>query len=285
MQTQMTERDKRLIVMLSLIVIIVGFGWWGIRPALKSTKTVKKEYNQQKDLQEVNELKLSQLPMYQVEAEKYDEMVAEEQKNFYSIMTSGEIDRLFTDMALSHHLNSYDLSISIGREPTEVRPYQYSALAAQVENAATELAAQQQADMDETQDKKDSTEAATEAATEEVEDPFAYVPSIAYNSEIYAVDISMRLSGERKDLQALIDELSNSEKKILVRNFVWSEEITMGQPKQAVVTTEENASADTEAEDAYTMHVTSVLNINLTLYMCDTSDPTEGMTETESESE
>ena len=47
MQTQMTERDKRLIVMLSVIVLVVGFGWWGIRPALKANKEMKTELEQQ----------------------------------------------------------------------------------------------------------------------------------------------------------------------------------------------------------------------------------------------
>ena len=52
----MTQRDKRLIVMLSLIVIIVGFGWWGIRPSIKNAKAYEKDYTKEKDLQEINEM-------------------------------------------------------------------------------------------------------------------------------------------------------------------------------------------------------------------------------------
>ncbi len=258
MQTQMTERDKRLIVMLSLIVIIVGFGYWGIRPALKKTKTINKDYEKQKDIQEVNELKLNQLPIIEIDAESYDELVAEEQKNFYSIMTSSEIDRYFTNMALSHNLYAYDLSISIGSEPVGVNPYQYSNLAYAVASEGFEFS------VDDTEDSSsDTTEDADDDVSplEAMEDPYSYVPSIAFNSEIYGVDIGMRLSGKRSDLQALIDELSNSEKKILVRNFTWSEESRVVNE----MPTEEGAEPET------TLEVVSVLNINLTLYMCDTT--------------
>ncbi len=281
----MTQRDKRLIVMLSLIVIIVGFGWWGIRPSIKNAKAYEKDYTKEKDLQEINEMKLMQLPMYQVEADKYDELVKEEQKNFYPIMTSSEIDRHFTDMALAHHLNSYDLSISIGKEPEQVKPYQFSSLAVLVEQAQTELSMAEQTREDEIEDLAKNKKKTTEEETvEEEEDPFAYEPSIAYNSEIYGVNVSMRLSGDRNDLQALIDEISNSEKKTLVRNFVWSEEtsvITSPTPMP-----EAEAEGDGEAAlPTATMKVTAVLNINLTLYMCDTSDPTEGMTEVDTTEE
>ena len=283
MQTQMTERDKRLIVMLSLIVIIVGFGWWGIRPALKSTKNVNKEYAQQKDLQEINELKLSQLSIFQVEAERYDELVKEEQKNFYPIMSSSEIDKHFTDMALSHHLNAYDLSINIGKTPADVNPYQYSKLADQVATAAVELAlSEQQAEDDLDLPTNNKNKNQDTVSTEEEEDPFSYIPSIAYNSEIYGVDIAMRLSGDREDLQAMIDEISHSEKKSLVRNFVWSEETSMISAPEPTPSAED-ADSDEPGLPAATMRVTAVLNINLTLYMCDTSDPVTQTETTEEE--
>ena len=43
MQMTMTEKDKKLIVFLSIFVIIVAMGWWGIRPALKAAKETKEE--------------------------------------------------------------------------------------------------------------------------------------------------------------------------------------------------------------------------------------------------
>ena len=69
MQTQMTERDKRLIVILSIIVIVVGFGWWGIRPAIKNNTKMKTEIEKQEELMAVNDAKLAKLAMYEAEAE------------------------------------------------------------------------------------------------------------------------------------------------------------------------------------------------------------------------
>ncbi len=292
MQTQMTERDKRLIVMLSLIVIIVGFGWWGIRPSIKSARESNKEYEQQKAIQQINDMKLSQLPIYQVEAESYDELIEVEKEKYFPLMKSSEVDRYFTDMALAHNLYAYDLGINMGKEPVAVEPYQYSSLAAEVEAAAEQLEMMEDAasasgsstasasgsstaSTSGSSEKKDAgtDEESSTVSTEETEDPLAYEPSIAFNSEIYGVDINMRLSGKRSDLEGLIDELSKSEKRILVKNFVWSEEVSRV----------ETENADGETVSGLTS--TSVLNVNLTLYMCDTRTPEERQAELNESSE
>ena len=264
MQTQMTERDKKLIVMLSVLVLIVGFGWWGIRPALKSNKAMKAELEDQESLREINEMKLMNLPMYEVEAESYEELIAEERVNFFPIMASNEIDRYFTDMILSMGLSSYDLSIRVGTEPAPVEPYQYSKLADQVALESVELALGSGLSTDEESDDSSSS-------GDELVDPFDYVSSSAFNSEIYGVDVTLRLAGDMNKLKALIDELSTSEKKLLIRNCVWSEEVSM-------VSDYANFD-DSEDEDdvpAAKMQSTTILNINLTMYMCDQTDSSDG---------
>ncbi len=245
-----------MIVGLTLIVILVGFGWWGIRPALKKASEADKEYEKQSSIRDMNDLKLSQLPMLTVSEADYEAQMAEEKKNFYPMMRTSEIDRLFTDMALSHNLNAYDLSIDVDKAPTEVKPYQYSAMAYEVQNAENESVSAEDLETD----------------AEGLTDPFAYVPSIAFNSEIYGVNIGMRLSGEREQLQAMIDELSNSEKRILVRNFIWSEQMSVDESALSTEGSEDGAPA-------YAMKVTSVLRINLTLYMCNADETEDAGTE------
>ena len=248
MQVQMTERDKRLIVMLALIVIVVGFGWWGIRPAIKGISKMSKELEEQESTMQVNETKLSKLFMYETEADSYGEMIVAEKDNYFPIMSSSEIDRFFTNMILDRGLSAYDLSIRIGSSPVPVEPYQYSALARIV--------------ADEAERQKNSEKKGSE------EDPFEYTSSPAYNSEIYGVDIAIRLAGDMDDLKGLIEDISKSEKLLLVRNCVWTEQVSM---------VNEYVEDDSDEGGSYvpTMKSTTVLNVNLTLYMCDQSEPAE----------
>ena len=276
MQTQMTERDKRLIVMLSIIVLVVGFGWWGIRPALKANKEMKEELEQQESEREINEMKLANLPMYEAEAASYEELIAEERVNFFPIMASNEIDRYFTDMILSKGLSSYDLTIKVGAEPVPVEPYQYSKLADQVALEAIELELGNTLSTDEnskeSEDSEDSED--SESSGDGLEDPFAYTSSLAFNSEIYGVDVTLRLAGDIDKLKALIEELSTSEKKLLVRNCVWSEEISMVNDYSGYSSSDDEEEDEDDAPVAL-MKSTTVLNINLTMYMCDQTDNSE----------
>ncbi len=254
MQVQMTERDKRLVVILSIIVIVVGFGWWGIRPAIKDNAKMSKEIEKQRVAQQVNDAKLSKLFMYETEAETYEEYISGVKDHFFPIMSSSEIDRLFTNMVLERGLAAYDLSIRIGSQPVPVEPYQYSALAVIVADEAERL----------------KNESDSSGSSEE--DPFEYTSSVAYNSEVYGVDISMRLAGEMEDLKGLIEDISKHDQLLLVRNVVWTEQVSMVNDYDAET-----------GEYLPTMQSTTVLNLNLTLYMCDQSEPVEETEEAEEE--
>ncbi len=245
MQVQMTERDKRLIVILALIVIVVGFGWWGIRPALKNIMKMGTELEEQQELMQVNDTKLSKLFMYESEAESYKEMMIGEKKNYFPMMSSNEIDRLFTNMVLDRGLSAYDLSIRTGKTPVAVEPYQYSALAQVVAEEAERI----------------KNEGSSLDGSSSEGDPFEYSSSPAYNSEIYGVDVSMRIAGDMEELKQLIEDISKSEKLLLVRNCVWTEQVSMVN------------TYDAESEEHVPMmESTTVLNINITLYMCDQSE-------------
>ena len=252
MQMQMTERDKRLIVMLSIIVIVVGFGWWGIRPAIKKSKDMTKELEKEEAQMQITDSKLSKLFMYEVEAEEYDERIAVEKVNYFPMMSSSEIDRYFTNMILDRGLSAYDLTIRIGGSPVKVEPYQYSALAQIVSEESEKM-------------KNKSKDSSKKNSSNKEEDPFEYESSPAFNSEIYGVDITLRLAGDIKDLKGLIEEISSAEQLLLVRNCVWSEQVSkVNYP-----------SDDEEGGYTQTLQTTTVLNINLTMYMCDQTEPVE----------
>ncbi len=259
MQTQMTERDKRLIVILSIIVLVVGFGWWGIRPAIKNNKKLKADLEKQEELMAINETKLSKLFMFEEDAASYEDLIAQEKPHYFPMMSSSEIDRYFTNMILGRGLSAYDLSIRIGGQPCPVEPYMYSAMA--------ELLAQE---AEESSEKSKSSK-----DTQEVE-TFDYSSPHSYNSEIYAVDLSIRLAGEMEDLKDFIEDLSKSDKLLLVKNCVWTEQVSM-------VNDYSQYDSDTGEGGVFApmMITTTVLNMNVTMYMCDQSEPAEAEEEAE----
>ena len=58
MQTTLTERDKKLLIFLSLFVIVVGIGYWGLRPIYKNIKETDEAIIDAQDLKTSNQLKI-----------------------------------------------------------------------------------------------------------------------------------------------------------------------------------------------------------------------------------
>ena len=75
-----------------------------------------------------------------------------------------------------------------------------------------------------------------------------------------------------EDLKGLIEDISKHDQLLLVRNVVWTEQVSMVNDYDAET-----------GEYLPTMQSTTVLNLNLTLYMCDQSEPVEEAEELEEE--
>ena len=126
MQTTLTERDKKLLIFLSLFVIVVGIGYWGLRPIYKAINETNEAIVEAEDLKAQNEMKVMQLPIYEKDNEELEESIVTARQSFYPIMTADELDKMFTTMVLDYNLYSYFLRINIDDEELQSAPYQYS---------------------------------------------------------------------------------------------------------------------------------------------------------------
>lgn len=70
-------KDKNLLIMLSIFVIVVCIGYWGIYPVVKGIVNTNKEIATQKETQEENELKLTQVPMMEADNERFSNEIQE----------------------------------------------------------------------------------------------------------------------------------------------------------------------------------------------------------------
>lgn len=189
MKMGMTQRDKKLLVFLTLFVIIVGIGYWGVYPMVKDILSYNTEIEEAKALKALNEQKIAELPVLEKEGERLTQVILDAKKDYYPLMTSDEIDKLFTGMALDYNLYAYQMDIKIDENEARVEPYVYSVKKVMQEN---------------------------EEETMENE----FLPSTG----IYTAQITMRLGSDDEEiLQQYIDDLSASKQKQLIQNYSFNE--------------------------------------------------------------
>ena len=51
MKFEMTERDKKLLIFLSVFLIVVCIGYWGLYPIVKDIKKTDKKIQTEKDIE------------------------------------------------------------------------------------------------------------------------------------------------------------------------------------------------------------------------------------------
>lgn len=238
MKMEMTDRDKKLLIMLAVFVIVVCIGYWGIYPIIKDISSINEKMQEQEDIRSMNELKLSQVALLDADNSTLEKSIVDARSAFFPVMTSAEIDRYFTDLVLSYNLHSYDLDIQMPTEETELQPYQYSEKAF---NQALE-------------DASGADTAATGTTSESGEPLF----DEEVMTGIYTVNVSLRLGGSEQDLSRLIDDLSGSDKKMRVCQYAWSEERSVNY-----------AAATVDADGEYTIQTEKVLTLKLEIYMCE----------------
>lgn len=246
LEMQMTERDKKLLVFLAIFVIVVGLGYWGIRPIIMKIMDIDDEIVKQEDLSTIYELKIVELPAIEIDNEIFEEEIEKARKNYFEMLESNEVDKLMTGIALSYNLYCYDLSISMPSGTATSQAYKYSEKYESDRADAEMLAAQAEAE----ELMRDSYE-----YDDLYEDSFSV--DYSFDDEltgVYEVGISMRLGGDEEDLQDFIDDYSNNDKEFLITSYNWSDTNQM--------------TYDPET-DEYLLVSDRILNISMKFYMCD----------------
>jgi hypothetical protein len=246
----MSERDKKLLVCLGVFVVIVCFAYWGIRPILKSVTEIDEQIEDDEDIQAMNDIKIAELPLIEKDVNQLESDIDAARGNYFSIMTSDEVDRYFTDMVLSYNLHSYDLTITMPETSCDLQPYQYSEKflkgddEEESETDTSHLSQIEQVDEVATEEADEETDETEEEADEEEE--------VADNG-IYVAEVTMRLGGQLSDLTKLINDLSGTDQKLRVSQYSYS-------TVQSVQTGE---------DETYEVTEDRVLNMTVEIYMCE----------------
>lgn len=291
MKTNMTARDKKLLVGMFIGVIIVAIGYWGILPQVKQYRALASKIEKEEAAQSINKQKLINTGAIEAQADNYESLIAERRDEFYPIMTSSEVDKMMTQMAVSHGLNIYDLNFNMPSDPTGRLAYQNSDLYTWQVQAMADYTPEETAsdddmlsldsdsdskDKDKDKDKDSATTTPTMTDEElmmEVmgDEEGGYQP----NTDIYAVPVTITVGGDIYDLEQFIDEINNLDKRALLIGYTWGEfrDVVRRDSEGNVISSDSTTSEATDSSDTTVEVITrKSLTVRLEIYMCDTSD-------------
>ena len=235
MTFEVTQRDKKLLAFLAVVVIGVLFTVFGILPLLDTGSSLDTEIEVAQQSKQVMEEKIASLPVYQAQYEEADKAWKEEALNFSDMMSSQEIDKLVTGVMLSCSLEAKNMSITFKAEPQSLAPYYASEAAALAEQQKQEAAAAaQNGDAAGT----DSGAAAAGAGAADGQ------------SMISGAAVSLTTEGDAVHIRQLIDVFSDDYPGIRITDLNYeTNEIT---DKKGIVTS-----------------TSTVLRLGLEIYMCE----------------
>lgn len=109
LETVVTERDKRLIVLLGLFLIVIGLIWIFIKPTFDDMLTLRTEIATQQTTADALQQHINLIPTRKQEVTALKGEVKTAAKDLYGRMESQEIDNLLTNMALDYGFAKSDL--------------------------------------------------------------------------------------------------------------------------------------------------------------------------------
>lgn len=273
MKSNLTEKDKRMLLVMFIFVIVVGIGYWGILPQVKQYRELESEIDVETVKQSVNEQKVRNVFFVEDQCTEYEEEMKEDREKFYDMMTEADIDRMLTTTAVSDGLEVFSFSVNIPDKPSSRKAYVYSQLyQQQLEYEKKQRLADKKfteggddEDMlDEATGKKDSSKDSDEEvlAEEEMIDIFGDTDTIGTNTDVYAARVTISLGGDEAALHKFLNRIIESDKKVLITSYNWGEYKTT-----KTVPTKSTAE---DSKDAATKEIVVVKSLTITMefYMC-----------------
>jgi hypothetical protein len=243
-------------------------------------------------------MKIMNLSAIQIQADDYEKKIAEKKDEFFQIMSSSDIDRMMTEMAVDNSLEIYELKFNMPDKPTDRMAYKYSLLygiqqiqkseyksskKADGKTTASEDSSDKKDDKEEDEDSSKKTSSSKKASTDVLEDTLGdaeggYQP----NTDIYAVPVTMTVGGKVEDLESFIDDIIKIDKRSLLVSYTWGEykdivrrDANGNVIKSVTDTGSASKDKDNSEEDEEIVVDTAVrksLTVKIEIYMCDTSD-------------
>lgn len=186
MTLNITERDKKLLIILAFFLIVVGGGAGILFPLMDTLQVTSQQLEEARLEQMERQQKVAMVPVLESKCEALEEALAENQKTFYELMPSKDIDKMLTGMAVGYGLYVQDLSIALPQSGTYASLQNYEAMLSQ---------------------KLGLGESAAGLTS-------------SYPG-VFAASVSMVMNGTRPVLQSMVDECAGLEPKLRITGLSW----------------------------------------------------------------
>lgn len=243
LEMKFTERDKKLIVFLSLFLLIVGIGYFVVRPLYERVGQLQAQADELELQVEQTQNYLMRLPQLRKVNEELRGRRQDELRIFYPYMESQELDKMITGLTLHESLGAKNLTISISDTPYTVTPYFLSVPQPDEEEQLSESEQAYEAE----------TSGDAVGQTDEAQTPDAQAGTDGSEQVLYVATLAVDATGTHEQLQAYIDLLSDDGEypAIQVNSYTWNRENTV----------------DTDELGAFMMQSGEALHIELSVYM------------------
>lgn len=189
MTMKLTDRDKKLLVILAVFVLIVGVGAGIIYPLLHKNEELQTQLAEARLVKMENEQKVVSVANLKSQKEKAAQSLSEVQSEFFAVMASKDIDKMMTEMALSYGLVARDLNISMPGAGEYTSLTEYPVILSQGASAESENG----------------------------------TPETPAYGGIYTARIDFTMTGSRGALQEMLNACMAMEPKLRVSEFLWSQ--------------------------------------------------------------
>lgn len=240
MNMTVTESDKKLLSFLAAFLIAILFIFFVFKPLAEKNEVLEKEIDEARQQEITMDMSASlSEDMSQTEKTVREQMTNVLQR-FYPMLQSQKAGSMVTVLMLNHGLQIQNLQITMPEKASNLKWYQYS------ENAILEA----------------SDEAAQEGETVQSEDAFG----------VYTARVSCTAEGNKEDLMALVDDISENYPAISILSTEWSTIETpaaVSEPLTEDADNEEKSGEEQEKELPENYAKTrGSLTITVEIYMC-----------------
>ena len=222
MKIQITDRDRKLLVLLGVMVAVVVIGYWGVRPLMKSTALIKEQIKEQEQIAVENEVKMMEFAFIKKANKNFEEEIEQMLLTLEPLKSSAQIDKDLTDRILKKGLDIREMTIKMPKGDMVQQPYRY---------------AEKENEVDSEEQSVSTAISMSDYLDGELPESL-YEPKTVTKTGVCNAKVSMTLRGERKVLESFLEELyATSPYTMQVKAFSFGKH------------------ADYEPEDADTMKV------------------------------
>lgn len=182
MTLKVTERDKKILLVLAVFLIVFGLIAGVLMPLMENTQKLGEEIAEAEVEKQEKEMKVTALPGMKNRMEKAETELAAMQKKYYPVMKSVEIDRMMTNTAVDCGIQVSDMDIKMPDFTAYTKILNYGDIVFGAEQENSE------------------------------ETPF---------DGMYTASLTMNMTGSRENLQSMLDVTVSQQPRQRVTEFSW----------------------------------------------------------------